>query len=46
MFTTGTVTVSLPFWEISCNGGDSAGGVLSAACALQARDEGKIHLCF
>ncbi len=38
MFTTGTVTVSLPFWEISCNGGDSAGGVLSPACALQARD--------
>lgn len=27
-------------------GGDSAGGALAAACALRARDEGKICLCF
>lgn len=27
-------------------GGDSAGGALAAACALRARDEGKIRLCF
>ena len=27
-------------------GGDSAGGNLAAACALRARDEGSIHLCF
>lgn len=27
-------------------GGDSAGGALAAACALRARDEGNIHLCF
>ena len=27
-------------------GGDSAGGALAAACALRARDEGNIRLCF
>ena len=27
-------------------GGDSAGGALAAACALWARDEGEIRLCF
>ena len=27
-------------------GGDSAGGALAAACALRARDEGRIRLCF
>lgn len=27
-------------------GGDSAGGALAAACALRARDEGEIRVCF
>lgn len=27
-------------------GGDSAGGALAAACALRARDEGKLRICF